>query len=205
MKIPHITNRDVARVILLLLGVLICLGAYYSLGGNPTFHQKQSQSDPTKEEMVRTFLAPGTAQVSIVNSSNLGPIPYLVEVADTDATRQLGLGGRTTIGKMLPPPVPSGVESQGMLFVFDNPGEYGFWMKDTLIPLDMIWISKDGTIVHIEKNVQPSSYPTVYTNESSKENGSDGALYVLELNAGEAGKNNFQVGQKTEIIFPESH
>lgn len=68
--------------------------------------------------------------------------------------------------------------NKGMLFIFPREEKYSFWMKNTLIPLDIIWISKDLEIVYIEKNVLPcieeicESYPP---NEK--------ALYVLEINS----------------------
>ena len=45
-------------------------------------------------------------------------------------------------------------ENKGMLFVFENEGQHSFWMKNTLIPLDILWIDEDLNINHIEKNVQ---------------------------------------------------
>ena len=74
----------------------------------------------------------------------------------------------------------------GMLFIFNEEKEHSFWMKDTLIPLDIIWINKDKEIVHIHHNAEP------YSEESIKAQG----LYVLEVNAGQA---NFQIGDK--VIF----
>lgn len=119
---------------------------------------------------------------------------YTVELAKDEASQEKGLSGR----KML-------AESAGMLFVFPTASQYGFWMKDTLIPLDLIWISSDKHIVHIEQNVQPSSYPKVYSNQSDDEEGPGAALYVLELSANEAEKNHFAVGDQVSIFIPESH
>lgn len=78
-------------------------------------------------------------------------------------------------------------ENQGMLFVYDSPGNYGFWMKDTRIPLDMYWISSEKRIVHIEHSVQPDSYPKSYRSPEP-------AQYILETNAGFAKQYNIQVG-----------
>ena len=44
---------------------------------------------------------------------------------------------------------------RGMLFIFEKEGEYPFWMKNTLIPLDIIWINKDKEVVFISENAQP--------------------------------------------------
>lgn len=78
-------------------------------------------------------------------------------------------------------------ENQGMLFVYDRPGDYGFWMKDTRIPLDMYWINQEKEIVHIEHSVVPSSYPKSYRSPKP-------AQYILETNAGFAKQHNIQVG-----------
>ncbi|MGN6351023.1 MAG: DUF192 domain-containing protein, partial [Candidatus Nitrosocosmicus sp.] len=46
-------------------------------------------------------------------------------------------------------------DSEGMLFPFDKPGDYSFWMKDMKFPIDILWIDANNKIVHIEKNLQP--------------------------------------------------
>jgi uncharacterized membrane protein (UPF0127 family) len=104
-----------------------------------------------------------------------------VEVADTKSSRELGLSGR-----------PSMKDDEGLFFVFDTPGRYGFWMKDMLFPLDIIWINQNGVIVEIERNAKPESYPKVYINASP-------ASYVLELNAGIAEQQGMFIGSKVKI------
>lgn len=70
-------------------------------------------------------------------------------------------------------------EREGKLFVFPRADNYGFWMKEMNYPLDILWFSADGTVVHIEKNVTPETYPeTFYPNALSR--------YVLEITAGKA-------------------
>lgn len=78
-------------------------------------------------------------------------------------------------------------EDQGMLFLYDQPGNYGFWMKDTRIPLDMYWINTEKKIVHIEHAVQPDSYPDRFHSPVP-------AQYVLETNAGYAKRHSIKVG-----------
>lgn len=65
---------------------------------------------------------------------------FTVELAQTDEQRQTGLMGREQLDK-----------DKGMLFVYDEDGIYTFWMKNTLIPLDMIWIDSNGTVVKNNK------------------------------------------------------
>jgi len=87
---------------------------------------------------------------------------------------------------------------QGMLFVFEEEDLYSFWMKNTLIPLDIIWLDSHQQIVHIEKNVPPCPREPCpsYTPRQP-------ALYVLELKAGEAEANNLQLYQRVSFILPE--
>jgi hypothetical protein len=79
-------------------------------------------------------------------ASKTGVHAFTVEIADTDATRQKGLMFR----KSLP-------EGQGMLFDFHSEAEVSFWMENTYIPLDMIFIRGDGRILRIAENTEPLS------------------------------------------------
>jgi uncharacterized membrane protein (UPF0127 family) len=67
-----------------------------------------------------------------------------VEIADTDAKRERGLMFR----KDLP-------EGRGMLFLFDEEGEHSFWMKDTLIPLDLIFVDSSGRVTGVISRARP--------------------------------------------------
>jgi uncharacterized membrane protein (UPF0127 family) len=104
------------------------------------------------------------------------------EVADTKSTREQGLSGRTGLK-----------DNEGMLFVFDTPGRYGFWMKDMLFNLDLIWINQEGIVVEVERNASKDSYPKTYMNASP-------ASYVLEVNAGVAEEQGLFIGSKVKIV-----
>ena len=71
---------------------------------------------------------------------------FRVEIADTDASRERGLMYRKSLGA-----------DRGMLFDFKTPQPVAFWMRNTLIPLDMIFIAKDGRIISIARNAAPHS------------------------------------------------
>lgn len=103
------------------------------------------------------------------------------EIVDTKASRELGLSGRTEMKK-----------DEGMLFVFDDEGRFPFWMKDMQFPIDILWISEGGVVVHVVKNATPESYPSVFVNQL-------GALYVLELQAGAADEYGIILGSKVSI------
>lgn len=83
-------------------------------------------------------------------------------------------------------------QNSGMLFVYDQPGKYRFWMKDTRIPLDMYWIDSSKKIIHIEHNVQPDSYPQNFGPD-------EWSQYILETNAGFAKRHNIQVGDSVNF------
>jgi uncharacterized membrane protein (UPF0127 family) len=85
----------------------------------------------------------------------------------------------------------------GMLFVFERSGDWEFWMKNTLIPLDMIWVAFDGTVSGIASNV-PASKVTTPDDEVARRSG-DG-LYVIELAAGEAASDGIVKGVK--LVLP---
>lgn len=70
-------------------------------------------------------------------------------------------------------------EKGGMLFIFPKPGEYPMWMKDTRIPLDMIWLDHYQNVIFIAKNLQPCQKDPCPSYGPRQE-----ALYVLEVNSG---------------------
>lgn len=69
---------------------------------------------------------------------------FTVEIANTAVTRRDGLMGRTSLAP-----------DSGMLFVFEEAAEQGFWMKNTLIPLDMVFIRADGVVANVHANAKP--------------------------------------------------
>lgn len=75
---------------------------------------------------------------------------------------------------------------RGMLFIYNSQEQHCFWMKDMRFPIDMIWLDTDKMVTHIEAHVSPASYPNALCYVSK---------YVIELNAGEAARNNLKAGQ----------
>jgi uncharacterized membrane protein (UPF0127 family) len=109
-------------------------------------------------------------------TGTFGGVSLSLELATTTAAQELGLGGRTSL--------PT---DYGMLFVFPQDGEYGFWMKDTLIPLDMFWLNDQGQVVWMEQDVATDTYSTAFYPESP-------ARYVLETSAGFAEVHDIATG-----------
>ena len=85
-------------------------------------------------------------------------------------------------------------ENSGMLFVFTNEARRTFWMKNTYIPLDLIFISKDKKITEIKENFEACRKGDCPTYTSNIE-----AQYVLEVNAGFIQKNQIQIGE--QVVF----
>lgn len=110
---------------------------------------------------------------------------FNLEIADDEKERQKGLSKRASLGN-----------DKGMLFVFEKKDKYSFWMKDTKIPLDIIFIS-DSTIVDMYKNVPPqdgkeNANLPIYTSKAP-------ANYVLEINGGLSDKYGIKIGDKITI------
>lgn len=108
-----------------------------------------------------------------------GQAAFTVEVADDPRERAQGLMFREDM------PL-----SHGMLFVFDAPQKVSFWMKDTLIPLDMIFVESDGTISRIHENAVP--------HDTTPIDGGGGVFAVLEVNGGLAARLGIKVGSEMQ-------
>ncbi len=104
-----------------------------------------------------------------------------LEKADTPEKRQQGLSGRKDI-----------VANTGVLFVFDSPGRQCMWMKDMNFNIDIIWLSSEKEIIHIEENVSPKTFPQSFC-------GAEPALYVLEVKAGVANATGFHIGDHLNL------
>lgn len=111
------------------------------------------------------------------------------EIADTPLKRAMGLMYRDYLDK-----------NRGMVFVFGQPQAWGFWMKNTKIPLDMIWMDANKRVVHIERHV-PICTKTDDSCPLYKPNSED-ALYVLELAAGTAEEYKIEKGSLLEFKIP---
>jgi hypothetical protein len=124
------------------------------------------------------FAASGS---TIVLKTETGDHNFDIEVMTTFQDRARGLMFR----RSLP-------EKSGMLFLYDRPEPAAMWMKNTFIPLDIVFIAPGGTVHRIEKNTEPFSTDTI---------SSDGSIIaVLELNAGAADRIGLKLGDR--VIYP---
>ncbi|PIN85860.1 hypothetical protein COV19_07690 [Candidatus Woesearchaeota archaeon CG10_big_fil_rev_8_21_14_0_10_44_13] len=105
------------------------------------------------------------------------------EIADSSDEITQGLMYRESLGK-----------DEGMLFIFPDENYRSFWMKNTLVPLDIVFISGNGTIVDIKEDFEPCR-TFVCESYRSKER----AMYVLEANGGFAGENGLMIGDSVQI------
>ncbi|MFD1163741.1 DUF192 domain-containing protein [Hwangdonia seohaensis] len=104
-----------------------------------------------------------------------------IEIADTDYDIQTGLMYRNSMEG-----------NQGMLFVFDDVTERSFYMKNTKIPLDLIFIDGNNTIVSFQKNAKPFDESSLPSNAPAK--------YVLEINAGLVDTWKLSVGDSMSFV-----
>jgi uncharacterized membrane protein (UPF0127 family) len=102
-----------------------------------------------------------------------------IELAKDDAKRGQGLMYRQTMGEM-----------QGMLFIFDKSEPQSFWMKNTFISLDILYVNEQKEIVSIAKMAQPKSEAPIPSNFP--------AIYVVEVNGGFCDRYQVKVGDKIE-------
>ncbi|WP_290660062.1 DUF192 domain-containing protein [Ignavibacterium sp.] len=132
---------------------------------------------PEKEMEFYTF----TKEGELIFSDSLGNTKAKIdlEIADDEYQRQLGLMNRKEM-----------TENQGMLFIFPRQDYLSFWMRNTFLSLDMIFVDENKTIVTIHKNtliLSDTSYPSTKP-----------AKYVVEVLAGFTDKHNIQVGDKID-------
>ena len=109
----------------------------------------------------------------------------VLAVASDESSRELGL---MCVLRLRP--------QHGMLFVFGGNAKQEFWMKNTLIPLDMVWVRADGTVDTVAANV-PASTRTTPNDRVARRDGT--GKYVIELSAGEAATDGIQRGARLSI------
>lgn len=117
----------------------------------------------------------------------IGTQPYRLSVADDDISRQKGLSGVTELGK-----------NEGLLMVFDTDEKHGIWMKDMLIPIDILWLDSNKKVIYIVQDAQPElSTSEVFTPNKP-------ARYVIELASGSAKQHSVRVGHEIQFDHNET-
>ncbi len=113
----------------------------------------------------------------LITTADGTAVEYKIEIARTERQMQRGLMFRDTLP-----------ENQGMLFVYKPERKARMWMKNTILSLDMVFINSDGVIINIAENTTPFSLETIDSGGPVRG--------VLELNAGQAPKHKFALGDK---------
>ncbi len=108
---------------------------------------------------------------------------FRFEIADTPEKRIKGLSGREGLD-----------ENTGLVFVYDQPGIYGVWMKDMNFPIDVIWLDENYRVADIAEDLRPDSFPEVFKPSAP-------AKYILEANAGFAEENGLKIGDDLSLLF----
>lgn len=155
------------RIALLASTLVVLVLASLSCGESPTGAQQTGLE---------------TAVVTVESADGGESHPLTVEIARTAQQRQVGLMFREELG-----------EDAGMLFIFDRLSATGFWMNNTLIPLDIAYLAADGTIQEIREGVPLDRTPL---------RPEEPYLYVVETNVGWFESNGFGVGDRV-VIPPE--
>lgn len=152
---------------------LLCAATLVTGCKEKTASQKEIKTEPVafKQEAVAYLVRPQGDTIQHLN----------LEIADDDYQRETGLMYRDAME-----------EKQGMLFIFNNEEPRGFYMKNTNIPLDLIFLNSQNKIVSIAKNAQPQSLETIPSNVP--------AQYVLEINGGLSDEWNLTVGDSLILI-----
>ena len=122
------------------------------------------------DSRVTTIMLPGLLTTTLLSGSLFGLALPLVQ------QREIGLMGRRSMG-----------DSDGMLFVFEQPGVQCFWMKNTLLPLSIAFIADDGTVVNVA-DMKPQSLDSHCSSQPVR--------YALEMNKGWFAKRGVKAGSK---------
>lgn len=150
----------------------------------------------TKTIVIASVLVGLTLAVILVGSKSnhaavaiMGGRIFNLEIVDTPRLMARGLAGRTSIPK-----------NGGMLFLFSKPGQHSFWMKDMLIPIDILWV-RNNVFVFILENVKPP-VAGLADEELNRFVPPEEADSVIEIAAGTAKELGLRAGQPVRILLP---
>jgi len=139
------------------------------------FSCKKTASPNPEPEPKYEFRQDGTLE--IISPEGLKKATFNIEIAEKELERMQGLKYREKMA-----------DNEAMLFIFEYPDIYDFWMQDTYLPLDMLFIAADSTINDIYENAVPFSEKRITPHHPHQ--------YVLEVNAGIVKKSGIKTGDK---------
>lgn len=181
LKSPAKNNGGKNRLIQIAIVIIIVVFAFYFIFSNILNNNDKYNQDVEKamtNKATYTFVKEGELAFTEKDGKSISVID--VEIADNDDQRMTGLMFRTEMK-----------ENQGMLFIFPYETEQSFWMKNTVLSLDMIFVNANMEIVKIHHNTKPFSEESYASGKA--------AQYVVEVNAGYCNKLDIKEGDK--ILF----
>ena len=168
-------TKSVNAIFIIVVLVVIAIVAFFMVGN------KKSNQAFTSQDTAPSFKKEGELIfLNKVGSDTLAVIE--IEIADTDQKTSQGLMYRSSMS-----------ENAGMLFFMDSERIQGFWMKNTYIPLDMIFVNSEKEIVTIHANTTPMLESSYHSTKP--------ALYVVEVNAGFCHKNNIHEQDRIDFTI----
>ncbi len=146
--------------------------------------QDGSQSSGEKSRQARSKALSDARRAEVVFPK--GRV-VIAEIADTPEKMQRGYMFREQVG-----------EEDGMIFVYPSTSFHAMWMKNTLVPLDMVWMDADFRVVHIERSVPPCRKDPCPAYGSLRR-----ASYVLEVRGGSIAPDQLALGDRIAVAFPQ--
>lgn len=173
-------NIRVIAVILAFVALITYFGLRFDLFDKIKLEKvNESTQEKTEIKQFRIDASHPVLRIIIV-TKNGDKFDLEVEIAKEEREKEIGLMFREKLE-----------ENKGMLFVYEADNSSKFWMKNCKIPLDIIFIDKDGVIIEIAKNAQPCYYdPCAFYGSTLP------YRYVLEVNGGWSDKNEINLGDK---------
>jgi uncharacterized protein len=175
LKIDAIHKRRKIRIRIIAAMLLMVFVGYfifkYVSVKNDTVNEEVNKE--TEKPMAFTFQKQGELIFSDAKDKIISKIE--IEIADNEDKRMTGLMYRDKMN-----------ENQGMLFLFQVEEQQAFWMKNTILPLDIIFVNAKREVVSIQKNAEPYSEKSLPSFKP--------AQYVVEVNAGYTDKNGIKAG-----------
>lgn len=165
------------RISLLLKSIIIVFGLLFFSSC------KEEQKTKSIDKLIVSFKKEGTLELKKAASDSVIKT-IAIEIADDEYSTQTGLMYRTELET-----------HHGMLFIFPNVQLRSFYMKNTKIPLDIIYIDESKTIVSFQKNAKPFDETSLPSEAPAK--------YVLEINAGLSDEWGLEVGDKISYTTTE--
>ena len=165
----YTSNKRMKRFLLRFAAIMmvgICAVPQYSFAENPPENKDNAQAGKTYP-------------LTIIHQSG-GVVNFQVEHALSQSEQNQGLMYRTTLP-----------ENGGMIFIYNTPQKVQFWMKNTVIPLDMIFIEAGGRIISIHENAEPLSLTAIDSGGK--------IIAVLEIAGGMAARNHIIVGDRVKF------